>query len=296
MVNASTLHRLLIEGRQINMQNYYRACQTYSGKTFYLLIELLMKRPVNVSIGSDVLRNYIIAAIKANGIAIDKKFNPEGWFGNQWTTGLNDGNWSLFRKEYTEILVRSPKSPYYYRVKPEYYEQIKTIMQQIENTNDFLVEESEPSRTKVQDIEETSISLAPAVEITGAVDYSVSFGLERDLQRYIRMNIGHLEEGLKIVDYGKERTTATGRIDICAEDNKGSLVIIELKAGRAPDTALTQILGYMSSEENNGHGSIRGILVAEDFSPQLLSAVRWISNVKLVKYSIKFQFENTSKI
>src|SRR5690554_2892188 len=41
-----------------------------------------------------------------------------------------------------------------------------------------------------------------------------TFGLERDLQRALRLNIQQLELGLQIIDGGKERITEAGRIDI----------------------------------------------------------------------------------
>ena len=49
-----------------------------------------------------------------------------------------------------------------------------------------------------------------------------AFGLERDLQKALRANIGQLETGLKIVDGGTEKNAPAGRIDITAEDPGGT--------------------------------------------------------------------------
>ena len=55
----------------------------------------------------------------------------------------------------------------------------------------------------------------------------ITFGLERDLQEALRLNIGQLEAGLSIIDEGTERSTRAGRIDITSKDVKGNIVVIE---------------------------------------------------------------------
>lgn len=119
----------------------------------------------------------------------------------------------------------------------------------------------------------------------------VSFGLERDLQRALRLHIQQLESGLEIVDGGTERTTAAGRIDITAADQNGAIVVIELKAGTASPDALTQLLAYMGAIGNEDKKPVRGILVANDFHPRIVFAVRAISNVQLCRYCITFKFD-----
>ena len=119
-----------------------------------------------------------------------------------------------------------------------------------------------------------------------------SIGLERDLQRVLRTNIEQLEPGLTIVDGGTERSVATGRIDITAEDSQGNLVIIELKTGVAPDSALTQLLGYMGSIEPVENGQIRGMLVAQDFTKRLVHAVKMVPHISLKAYSLSFSFDD----
>ena len=41
-----------------------------------------------------------------------------------------------------------------------------------------------------------------------------------------------------------------GRIDITAEDDKGGLVVVELKAGTASPDSIAQLLAYMGTIEN----------------------------------------------
>ena len=70
------------------------------------------------------------------------------------------------------------------------------------------------------------------------------------------------------------------------------MVVVELKAGKAPPQALTQIIGYMSSVRSEEAGrSVRGILVAHDFDNKLLAASSETPNVILIRYSVEFKFE-----
>lgn len=121
-----------------------------------------------------------------------------------------------------------------------------------------------------------------------------TFGLERDLQLALRSNIQQLEPGLAIIDDGKEQITDAGRIDILARDQDGSTVVIELKAGSATPDALTQILGYMGAVGEQDESTVRGILVAGDFHPRIIFAVKAVSNVQLRKYRFSFSFEDVT--
>ena len=118
------------------------------------------------------------------------------------------------------------------------------------------------------------------------------FGLERDLQRALRSDMQQLEPGLTAIDGGTERTVGAGRIDITAEGNDGSLVVIELKAGRADYESVAQLLSYMGSIENPQDKPIRGILVANDFHPRTVMAAKAVPNISLKAYSFQFTFED----
>jgi RecB family endonuclease NucS len=118
-----------------------------------------------------------------------------------------------------------------------------------------------------------------------------TFGLERDLQIALRSNIEQLEQGLKIIDEGKEQTTEAGRIDITAKDQQGGIVIIELKAGAATSDCIAQILSYMGALSESEQKSVRGILVAGDFPPRVVFAARAVPNLQLKKYTFRFSFE-----
>lgn len=115
--------------------------------------------------------------------------------------------------------------------------------------------------------------------------------LERDMQAALRENIAGLEDGLQIIDEGAERAVNSGFIDILARDGSGTLVVIELKAGKTDARVIGQTLGYMGDilvEEDAM--SVRGIVVAHEFDQRTRSAARAIPNLRLVRYAISFSF------
>lgn len=124
-------------------------------------------------------------------------------------------------------------------------------------------------------------------------DYTdeATFSLEKDLQSALRNNIEQLEPGLKIVDGGTEKTLPSGRIDILAEDAQGRTVVIELKAVDASAKVLGQIAAYMGDLQVSEEMPVRGIIVAPDFHPKLISATRITPSIQLVRYSFAFRFD-----
>jgi RecB family endonuclease NucS len=132
-------------------------------------------------------------------------------------------------------------------------------------------------------------ALAPeAEEVETALE--ATFGLERDLQNALRGNLHQLEQGLSVADGGKEHAVPSGRIDILAKDNKGTPVVIELKAGTADRDAIGQVLSYMGDLQANDDTHVKGIVIAGDFTPRAIAAAR-AAKISLRKYGFKFSFE-----
>jgi RecB family endonuclease NucS len=110
------------------------------------------------------------------------------------------------------------------------------------------------------------------------------------MQAALRSNVASLDPSLRIIDDGAERAVNSGLIDITCED-ESSIVVVELKAGKADSRAIGQILGYMGDVyEEEGGRSVRGILVAHDFDKRSRAAARVVPTLTLKKYAIEFQF------
>jgi hypothetical protein len=117
------------------------------------------------------------------------------------------------------------------------------------------------------------------------------FEIERHLQDSLRREITQLERGLRIIDGGDERGVESGFIDILAEDTRGALTVIELKAGQARREAVGQILGYMGDLKiEEPDRNVRGILVAASFDKSCLSAVAVVPALSLKEYRFDFTF------
>ena len=119
-----------------------------------------------------------------------------------------------------------------------------------------------------------------------------AFSLERDMQRALRDDIVSLGHGLLIIDDGMERAVESGLIDITCEDSTdGALVVVELKAGKADGRAVAQILGYMGDlSDEESPSLVRGILIAHSFDQRARSAAKMVPTLRLLTYSIRFDF------
>jgi hypothetical protein len=145
-------------------------------------------------------------------------------------------------------------------------------------------------------VDATDPETAPLIETPSADEghetaEATVFKYERELQAGIRRQLNALEPGLVVADGGVERSVATGRIDILAEDATGGLVVIELKAGTCPAGALEQALGYTSDIAIETSRQVRTILVAADFPERIRSAARRVRDLKLVTYKLQLAFE-----
>lgn len=116
-----------------------------------------------------------------------------------------------------------------------------------------------------------------------------TFSLERDLQNALRNNIEQLEPGLKIIDGGVERSVASGRIDILAQDQSGAAVVIELKSVKARRDVIGQVLAYMGDLATEFE-TVRGFLIAPDYDEKVISAARVVKTLDLRTYSFNFAF------
>ena len=137
---------------------------------------------------------------------------------------------------------------------------------------------------------------AAAAEATGSAPKEGGFSqeaklsLERDLQSALRENIEQLEPGMVIIDGGREKISASGRMDILAMDRNQRLVVIELKLGTATHEVLGQIQSYMGDLIAETGKPVRGIIIAHDFDNRAVAASNPVPDIELRKYGFNFSF------
>jgi RecB family endonuclease NucS len=153
------------------------------------------------------------------------------------------------------------------------------------------LEEIATKATVAEVVKSSAAAPITSLELAEADPPEAVLSLERDLNAALRQNISQLEAGLHVVDGGKERSVASGRIDILAEDSQGRKVVIELKAVRAPRDAVAQVLAYMGDIQAENGGDVRGLLIAPDFDPKAISAARMVPSLELKRFSFQFTFE-----
>jgi len=149
-------------------------------------------------------------------------------------------------------------------------------------------------RGEVQSLEVSVLKSEPEPEF--------ALSLERDLEDFLEGNLSVIESGLKLYVEGalkgRQFGTDVSRIDLLAQDGAGALVVIELKAGEAGREVLGQILPYMGwVREHLAKGkAVRGIVVASEFTPEILAAVNVLSNFALYRYAVQFTLRKVAPV
>lgn len=121
-----------------------------------------------------------------------------------------------------------------------------------------------------------------------------AFAAEAHLRDYLARHLDEVEPGLELfVDEqydrdGVEYPTEIGRIDILAQDDKGSFVVIELKVGKGPDAVAGQVLRYKNWVKTHlADGKrVRGIIIAKQINDRIRYAVAGDDEIDLMEYEV----------
>jgi len=159
----------------------------------------------------------------------------------------------------------------------------------LRHRDEQLLEGDGPIGPEQEDVPQNGADETLDLETAYSDSDRLTFSLERDLQRALRGSLDRLEPGLVAIDGGRE----DGFRDVTAKDSSGSIVVVELKAGKAGPNAVAQLLSYMGEVKalQSPTGPIRGILIAADFHSKALAAASVVPHIVLKRYAFNLTFE-----
>ena len=126
------------------------------------------------------------------------------------------------------------------------------------------------------------------------------FALEKHLEDFLVANWSQTELGKQFDIYtadgemvGQQFPTDTGRIDILAvSHDKKTLLVIELKRGRASDRVVGQIqryMGFVAAELAEADQAVRGAIVALQDDLKTQRALLVAPNIDFYRYEVNFK-------
>lgn len=131
------------------------------------------------------------------------------------------------------------------------------------------------------------------------------FALEKHLEDFLVANWQYTELGQDYDIYtedgelvGQQYPSDTGPIDILAiSKDKQTLLIVELKRGRASDNVVGQIqryMGYVKHELCEEGQKVKGIIIALEDDLKLRRALSVTDNIEFYRYQVSFKLLNSS--
>lgn len=141
----------------------------------------------------------------------------------------------------------------------------------------------------------------PAVVATDAtIEDAATFALEKHLEDFLVQNWAGTELGreydIYVVDgevVGQQFPSDTGPIDILAVSKDGkTLLVVELKRGRASDVVVGQIqryMGYVIEELAEEGQNVRGCIIALEDDLKLRRAPKVAPNIDFYRYQVNFK-------
>jgi restriction system protein len=141
----------------------------------------------------------------------------------------------------------------------------------------------------------------PALIATdGTVEDPSSFALEAHLEEFLVQNWAQTELGKSFDIYeedgervGQQYLTDTGPLDILAVGkDKKTLLVVELKKGRASDVVVGKILrymGYLQEELAEDGQVVRGVIIALEDDQRIRRALKMAPNISFYRYEISFK-------
>jgi len=142
-----------------------------------------------------------------------------------------------------------------------------------------------------------------STEVAAAkVEEAVAFKMEKYLEQFLIENWAQTPLGDQYEIYqgegdstGQQYMTETGPLDILAiSKDKKTLLVVELKKGRASDVVVGQILRYMGwvkEELANPDQAVKGVIIALEDDKRIRHALSMVPAVAFYRYKITFKLD-----
>lgn len=153
-----------------------------------------------------------------------------------------------------------------------------------------------------EEIEKLIQGEAPAqiISTDETIEDVAAFALEKHLEDFLIQNWNgtdlskdfdiYEDEGEQV---GQQFPTDTGPIDILAiSKDRKTLVVIELKKGRATDVVVGQLLRYMGfvqEELAEPEQTVKGVVIALEDDQRLKRALQMVPNIDFYRYEVSFK-------
>lgn len=142
----------------------------------------------------------------------------------------------------------------------------------------------------------------PIISTDETIENPSEFALEKHLEDFLVQNWKSTELGKQYDIYedegeivGQQYPSDTGQIDILARSkDKKTIVVIELKKGRASDVVVGQVqryMGFVKEELAEADQSVRGIIIAFEDDVKIKRALAVAPNIEFYTYKINFKLE-----
>lgn len=145
-----------------------------------------------------------------------------------------------------------------------------------------------------------NIQIPTIISTDETVEDPATFALEKYLEEFLVSNWKHtllgkeydiFEEDGELV--GQQYPSDTGPIDILAvSKDKSTLLVVELKKGRASDNVVGQIqryMGYVKEELAEPSQQVKGIIIALEDDQRIKRALAVANNIEFYRYEISFR-------
>ena len=226
--------------------------------------------------------------------------------------GIKQGDIILTPSGDGYYLVGKVISDYYYmpsgelshRRKVEWFEQTlprEMMSQELKNSSGSvgtvcnLTKYAEELKTLIQG-KETVERLEP----DEVVEDPTAFALEKHLEHFLVENWSKTELGATYDIYtedgqlvGQQYPSDTGPIDILAiSKDKKTLLVVELKRGRASDRVIGQIqryMGYVKDELAETDQQVKGVIIALEDDLRIRRALSVAQNIEFYRYQLSFK-------